>query len=130
MAGPIDDDGTQMNAPLLTGAEAGEGLKQDSLNGDPMDLEAERLKEGTGTVFGSIFNVANCAIGSGVLAFPWCLAKCGLVLGTIMIIFFAVSTISADFDNVWLNHRASAPPPSLAGHVGWCLAHSGVGLCP
>lgn len=44
---------------------------------------------GSGTVFGSIFNVANCAIGSGVLAFPYAFKCSGLALGTFIIIFYA-----------------------------------------
>jgi hypothetical protein len=87
----VDEDPSTGKRPSLNDDELAEGDQ----------LALDRLKPGPGTIFGSVFNVANCAIGSGVLAFPWCLKCCGLVPGTILIFFFAVSgyitSIFSDF---------------------------------
>jgi len=47
-------------------------------------------EDGTGTVIGSTLNVANCAIGAGVLAFPFAFKCAGLLLGPILVIILSL----------------------------------------
>eukprot|EP00937_MAST-01D_sp_MAST-1D-sp2_P000060 g60.t1 len=51
---------------------------------------ATKQYEGSGTLPGSVFTLANSAIGSGVLAFPFALSKAGLVLGVVLTFIFAL----------------------------------------
>eukprot|EP00729_Bicosta_minor_P029209 gene29209-29417_t len=39
--------------------------------------------------WGSVFNLANAAVGAGILAFPYAFAKAGLVVGIIIALSFA-----------------------------------------
>ena len=56
----------------------------------PFDNRREVRYEGNGTLAGSIFTLANSAIGSGVLAFPFAMKKMGLTLGIIVCIVAAL----------------------------------------
>ncbi len=44
---------------------------------------------GTATLMSSTFQLANCAIGAGVLAFPYAFANCGLALGALLLVYVA-----------------------------------------
>lgn len=46
--------------------------------------DEEWRKGGKGTVLGSAANLANAAIGAGILAFPYAFMKTGLILGSII----------------------------------------------
>lgn len=52
------------------------------------DRKATEYK-GSGTLFSSMFTLANSAIGSGILAFPYAFMKTGLGLGLIVTLIFA-----------------------------------------
>ncbi|VDK70837.1 unnamed protein product [Litomosoides sigmodontis] len=39
-----------------------------------------------------VFNLANCIVGASVLAMPYCLQKCGILLGTILIVICSALT--------------------------------------
>jgi len=45
---------------------------------------------GTATLVGSTFQMANCAIGAGVLAFPYAFANCGLAVGILMLVYLII----------------------------------------
>eukprot|EP01052_Picozoa_sp_SAG31_P029490 SAG31_NODE_2936_length_4892_cov_5.112456_3_plen_199_part_00 len=49
------------------------------------------IKAGTVGLLGSTANLANAAIGAGVLAFPLAFAEAGLVLGPALTVFFALT---------------------------------------
>ena len=46
---------------------------------------------GTATLVGSTFQLANCAIGAGVLAFPYAFANCGLAIGPLLLVYLALT---------------------------------------
>jgi len=55
--------------------------------------DAGKAEENKGTLFGSVFNLANGAIGAGILALPYAISMCGIVLGP-LIMLLMVSLMS------------------------------------
>jgi amino acid permease len=45
--------------------------------------------KGHGTIMGSVFNLTNGAIGTGILALPFAVSQCGLFLGPFLMLVFA-----------------------------------------
>ncbi len=50
---------------------------------------------GTATLMSSTFQLANCAIGAGVLAFPYAFANCGLALGALLLMYVVRACVHA-----------------------------------
>jgi len=92
----------------------------------PMDNRSSKVpyQQGTGTLVSSMFTLANSAIGSGILAFPYAFKKTGLGLGLIVTVIFAgIMGACLHFVTV-CTHRAQEQDPrirsyqELAGYVG------------
>ena len=64
-------------------------LPEHSVNAPGTGTQHSAAPAGTGTLFGSIANVANCALGAGVLAFPFAVKSSGLLFSPFIFVLCA-----------------------------------------
>ncbi|EPZ36668.1 Amino acid transporter domain-containing protein [Rozella allomycis CSF55] len=60
-----------------------------------VDPESSQQPTGSSGMSATIFNIVNSAVGAGTVAIPLRMKQCGLVLGTLLTIFAAISTGAA-----------------------------------
>jgi len=85
-------------------------VSDDEFNSGPIN-EVEEESKGHAKLFPSSFNMANCAIGAGVLAFPYAFLQTGLALG---LIIATIQTFICACTLEWIGKESQRNPPEVA----------------